>query len=515
MSPSLTLSDALAAFDVDDELRAFLVDTVANGYCPPDEKNACLGQGFWAEAKDFNALVDCATSIHQSRIIDPNDLEGNDVLTSLWHVLQGTTQELNPWRETDRLIAKAQKLEKQAAQIERSTLIPSSKHHAPKPPKPHALKRQRIPVTSHYWSNQLPPNAISDIGQTTQTPTDVHKSQPQRRSTDLGALYKNVCLNKGGSRAAQPTQLAVGQIGISHGLTHQRSTPDRKRGGISPYFASPPPSQKKPSSKRPPPGTISCLPFPSLMSPSFGLVQEKFARDPFWLLVAVTFLIRTKGMAAVPVFLAFKARFPTPEDVADPANAQEIVNMIRHLGLSAMRLGILQRYARLFIDAPPRAGKVYRVRNYDRREIDVSLAITPDLPAEDAPTGMMTPSSDDEDHTDAWEIGHMTQGKYAIDSWRIFCRDELLGRAEDWTGKGREGEFQPEWMRVMPDDKELRAYLRWMWMREGWEWDAATGERKPLREPMRRAVNEGRVEFDDTGGLRILAESEAISEPNT
>jgi hypothetical protein len=99
----------------------------------------------------------------------------------------------------------------------------------------------------------------------------------------------------------------------------------------------------------------------------------------------------------------------------------------------------------------------------------------------------------------------MTSGKYAIDSWRIFCRDKLLGQAEDWNGRGREPEFQPEWMRVLPDDKELRAYLRWMWMKEGWEWDPATGQRRVLREEMQNAVNQGRVGFDNTGGLKIIA----------
>ena len=98
----------------------------------------------------------------------------------------------------------------------------------------------------------------------------------------------------------------------------------------------------------------------------------------------------------------------------------------------------------------------------------------------------------------------MTQGKYALDSWRIFCRDVLLGRAEGWNGEGAKPGFQPEWMRVRPDDKELRAYLRWMWMREGWEWDPVTGDRTVLRYELLKAVNERRVEYDDSGGLRIL-----------
>jgi len=30
--------------------------------------------------------------------------------------------------------------------------------------------------------------------------------------------------------------------------------------------------------------------------------------------------------------------------------------------------------------------------------------------------------------------------------------------------------FEPEWMRVVPKDKELRAFLRWKWLKEGWNW---------------------------------------------
>lgn len=41
-------------------------------------------------------------------------------------------------------------------------------------------------------------------------------------------------------------------------------------------------------------------------------------------------------------------------------------------------------------------------------------------------------------------------------------------------------------------------------MREGWEWDPLTGEREPLRDEMRQAVDEGRVGYDDQGNLVIL-----------
>jgi hypothetical protein len=207
---------------------------------------------------------------------------------------------------------------------------------------------------------------------------------------------------------------------------------------------------------------------------------------------------------AVPVFEQVKLRFPSPTDIANPENAEAILGMIRPLGLAKNRLAFLQKYATGFLTTPPTAERRYRVPGYDHRDPDTPRQYTE--PGATSHNGILTPSRDDEDEPDAWEIGHLTKGKYALDSWRIFCRDELLGRAADWNGLGREGEFQPEWMRVRPDDKELRAYLRWMWMREGWEWDPHTGEKRVLRYELRLAVNEERVEYDDTGELRILDE---------
>lgn len=43
-------------------------------------------------------------------------------------------------------------------------------------------------------------------------------------------------------------------------------------------------------------------------------------------------------------------------------------------------------------------------------------------------------------------------------------------------------------------------------MREGWEWDPTTGEREPLRDEMRKAVDDGRVAYDGSGDLVILDE---------
>ncbi|KAI1075085.1 DNA glycosylase [Whalleya microplaca] len=284
--------------------------------------------------------------------------------------------------------------------------------------------------------------------------------------------------------------------------TLKPSTQIPKRKAKSPYFSSPiHSSPTKAKSPRPPRNTISCIPFPRLDAPKFGLIQEELAHDPFRLLIAVTFLIRTPGRTAIPVFHNLMTTYQTPQDLAD-ADTHDIVAMIKHLGLGAVRAAAIQKYARLWLDNPPRADARYAVKNYpapgDGVDVRAGEVLEPADPRQSA-----------------WEIGHMTQGRYAIDSWRIFCRDELRGVAEDWQGRGREGEFQPEWMRVRPEDKELRACLRWMWMREGWEWDPRTGEREVLSEELRRAVDEGRVAYDDTGGLKILDEEELAGDRRT
>ncbi|KAK8089107.1 hypothetical protein PG997_004068 [Apiospora hydei] len=281
------------------------------------------------------------------------------------------------------------------------------------------------------------------------------------------------------------------------------STCTPKRTNSSKFFESIPKasSPTKAKSLRPPKGTVSALPFPTLSAPRFGLVQEELAGDPFRLLIAVTFLVKTSGKAAIPVFRRLMDKFPGPGALAE-ARASEISAMIKHLGLSVVRTAQIQKFARIWLEKAPAKGVRYGVKNYPRAGDGSEIRAGEEVSAEEH----------DDSRTSAWEIGHMTQGPYAIDSWRIFCRDVLLGRAQDWKGKGREGEFQPEWMRVLPQDKELRAYLRWMWMLEGWAWDPATGDKEVLSEQLRSAVNEGRVAWDNTGNLTIMEKQEGDAE---
>jgi hypothetical protein len=262
----------------------------------------------------------------------------------------------------------------------------------------------------------------------------------------------------------------------------------KARGGSkSPFFGTPTPAREKKATKaestppsttrkktRPLRGTVSGLPIPPLSADRFGLIQEELAGDPFRLLIAITFLIRTTGKAAIPVFRELMERCPTPQALAaaDPA---DIIPLIHPLGLSAVRCAAIQKYAHMWLAKPPRRDVRYGVKNYPQPGDGRHVRVGEEFGPEDNRGGGV-PDDDDQHQpmdvvTDAkergigcaWEIGHLTQGPYALDSWRIFCRDVLLGRSGHWTGKGSEPEFQPEWMRVLPRDKELRACLRWMW----------------------------------------------------
>ncbi|KKY34816.1 putative dna glycosylase [Diaporthe ampelina] len=344
-------------------------------------------------------------------------------------------------------------------------------------------------------------------------PTAGHYNPPAESTTSQALLAKR-------NPFAVPTTPAKVKPAQKQAASHFFVSPSKKIDEARTAAVTPSPSAKKTS--RPARGTVSALPIPPLAGDRFGLVQEELAADPFRLLVAVTFLIRTPGRVAIPVFRQLMERYPTAQALveADPA---DIEAMMHHLGLSNQRTKTIQKYARTWLERAPSKDVRYGIKDYpqkgDGKDVRAGEVFGPeDHPETDKGDGVIgSPDSSKENdpqtktaargHGTAWEIGHLTTGRYALDSWRIFCRDVLLGRAQDWKGKGRDGLFQPEWMRVLPEDKELRACLRWMWMREGWEWDPKTGEKTPLREEMRRAVDEGRVAYDNQGQLQILAKA--------
>ncbi|KAI4717082.1 DNA glycosylase [Aureobasidium sp. EXF-10727] len=282
--------------------------------------------------------------------------------------------------------------------------------------------------------------------------------------------------------------------------------PRKSTGATSEHFT---PSPKK---KRVPAGT-SAVPFPKLSAPRFGLIQERLANDPFRLLIAVTFLNKTAGRAAVPIFEQVMETYPTPADLA-VANVSELSEMIHSLGFQNQRARKLIKIAETWIEQPPQKGKLHRTMDYPNKGNGRHLK-----PKE-------TVDEDVEDciEAGALEIAHIYGlGPYAWDSWRIFCRDVFRGVAEGYNGEGvtgykpasqanDEAEFEPEWKRVVPLDKELRACLRWMWLREGWEWDPLTGNKKKAAPTLMREASDGVATWNEPVALDPHEDTTTIKE---
>lgn len=245
---------------------------------------------------------------------------------------------------------------------------------------------------------------------------------------------------------------------------------------------------------------MSCIPFPSISAKSFGLIQEDLSDDPYRLLIAVIFLNKTKGQAAVPVFWKVMERYPKPEKLA-AAHTKELVKMIGHLGLQNQRALKCINLSKMWVEQMPAKGVRYRRLHYPNK------GDGKDIQCKDPPI-------DDEDERSAWEVAHLPGvGPYAIDSWRIFCRDKLRGLATSWDGVGAAWDsFEPEWRRVLPQDKELRAFLRWMWLRNGWEWNPLTGERKLASDEILRRASRGGTAHEKGDGKWDLKDKEEVSE---
>ncbi|KAJ5563242.1 hypothetical protein N7535_008406 [Penicillium sp. DV-2018c] len=265
---------------------------------------------------------------------------------------------------------------------------------------------------------------------------------------------------------------------VSFPIPEPLKTPQTKAPKLSRYFP------------RVPTDPESCLPFPPISAPCFGLIQEQLAHDPFRLLIATIFLNRTRGGVALPVLFKVFERYPTIEAMAK-AELSELVSMINCLGFQNQRAKKCITLAQTWLSNPPDKRKRYRKLHYpqklDGRNVGRDECI------------------DDEDLRVAWEIAHLPGvGAYSLDSWRIFCRDELRGKASDWKGtNATEVGFVPEWKCVLPQDKELRAYLTWMWLKEGWIWDYHTGDLTAASDKMMRAARYGGVAREEEGNWML------------
>lgn len=252
------------------------------------------------------------------------------------------------------------------------------------------------------------------------------------------------------------------------------------------------------SKKRRAPAGVSTALFPPISSNRFGLLQEKLWQEPFWLLIAVTFLNKTAGKSAAPVFWELKECYPTPADLAN-AKLDDVRDMITHLGLQTQRATRILKMAKAWHNTPPVKGRLHRTLHYPQRgegkEFGLEDAIEADMPTV----------------AGALEIGNIPGcGPYAWDSWRIFCRDVFRGVADDYNGLNAGENFEPEWQRVLPMDKELRACLRWMWLREGYIWDHETGSKREVNDLEREKAINGELGPTDEDEIKFTARAQEI-----
>lgn len=274
------------------------------------------------------------------------------------------------------------------------------------------------------------------------------------------------------------------------------SSPRKQPPKLSPYFPKPLPLIE-----------TSCLPFPPISAPTFGLIQEQLSLSPFRLLVATIFLNRTRGPVAIPVLFKLFDLYPTIEDMAS-ANHEDIVAIIRGLGFQNQRATKFIALAQKWLECPPERGKRYRKLNYPLKRDGADVA--PDEVMRDE----ADQSADGQcDTRVAWEIAHLPGvGAYAIDSWRIFCRDHLrYDPSPSSSTAADEVCYEPEWKMVLPRDKELRAYLSWKWLQEGWVWNCENGSRTKADAEMMKRAEKGGVAFEGGDGHLVVMTIQASS----
>lgn len=315
-------------------------------------------------------------------------------------------------------------------------------------------------------------DALSSDSDLTDAPSDL-ASDPD----DL--VLEQLKNKKSGSAGGNAAVVAVKKV-----RAIPKNKPKSKSGLTkSPYF---------PHAHKPRPTFLSTLPFPPLDLERFGLMQERLCHNPFRLLLATIFLNKTPGQRAMPIFFKMMERYPTPERLAEAEQA-DITEIIRELGFQNQRARKCIAMAQRWVQDPPIKGRRWRKPDYptkgDGKNVKADEII------------------DDEDDRVAWEISHLPGlGPYSHDSWRMFCRDELRGLATKYNGEGAESEpFEPEWKRVLPADKELRAWMTWMWMKEGYVWNKETGEKtKASDELMELARGKGNIVLESESNTLVV-----------
>lgn len=226
-------------------------------------------------------------------------------------------------------------------------------------------------------------------------------------------------------------------------------------------------SRKKSTAEDTPRLANSCPEPPILRHPPvrFGLMQELVSHDLYSLLVQTILWNQTRGTQAKPVLFRLLTEYPDPGALAEAPLAY-LTEMLYPIGLHNIRAARLISFAKAWLEQPPCLGQRFRKVDYPVKGSGRDIR----------PNEVLK----DDDPRAAWEVAHLPgMGAYALDTFRIFARDQLRG-LEDEDGMALTGS-EPEWTRVVPLDKDLRRYMIWRWEREGFEYNPLTGGRKAIQ----------------------------------
>jgi hypothetical protein len=252
---------------------------------------------------------------------------------------------------------------------------------------------------------------------------------------------------------------------------------------------------------------------------TFGLPQERVDHDPFLVLLAAVLTFRN-DKAREPIttssFLKVFEKFPEPsdlvyayigspdcdstddEDVPDEQESSEdedgtddneitrskkqnekrvLQNLLGDLPLWAARAWTLIRLARARAEVGPSEDEMalrtvpYPVHDYELQSLKEAEMKQFSALKTRFPTLVISNAS----------LPHGFWA-YVRDCWRIFRNGMQHG--------------EEEWKHVQPQDKTLRAYLQWRWLKCGYEWDPNTGKTKPADTDVMRWAARGLLCYD-------------------
>ncbi|KAN0064222.1 hypothetical protein ACQY0O_003389 [Thecaphora frezii] len=236
----------------------------------------------------------------------------------------------------------------------------------------------------------------------------------------------------------------------------------------------------------------------------YGLIQELVSPNVFRLLVATCLLNQTRGRAAMPIFWRLLSRWPDEHALAQ-ASLAELTELLQPLGLHNIRAKRLIEMSKAMVEIPhdpanrfkarsrgcpltpigayPGVGRYavdsYRIFIADGGAQKGLAGERPVAPAElrlreqlDRQMKIDAPKSE----TVAPEALDATIHRLATVTDKGGVKPAAVAAASDVAVTAPNAEDGvAEWKKVLPLDKELRAYLIWRWAKEGFEWHPERG----------------------------------------